>query len=326
MLDALLKRVSEIAAEAAAAPPANPYAVMFGMDDADSLPNKVRTLIQDIRSTEPALAERITSAVCGGDAVKGATPAGAYTKADGNAYLKSIAAKMAGGTLVLSADGAAEAVNGIAIEHLAACSQIEKTEFTHGEVGLGCLLGKDSYASNEDDEEVHLKGTVDSVLSYESEVTKEKPFVPDRDYSDYGAPAMKTITLKVSCTLAVAAGAASCVATATLSAPDPGWELPDVRHGEDIDTREFYTENDRCPALALEVDITSGTVSESEMATLCNPDEDDFNESFSEDFHANDEKVTSALFTPGFHLFEEAGLKQHPLFVVLGKHLTDSIW
>ena len=145
--------------EAAAAPPTNPYALMFGMDDAESLPNQIRGLIQDIRNTEPALAERITRAVCGGDAVAWTSPAGAYTTAAGNVYLKSIAAKIAGGTLALSSDGTAESVDGVKVESLALqhtlTSKIENAQFSNADnlaedanINHKCTLGTDATASN----------------------------------------------------------------------------------------------------------------------------------------------------------------------------------
>ena len=317
VLDPLLKHVGAIAATAAAAPPPNPYAVMFGMDDAESLPNQIRALIQDIRSTEPALADRITRAVCGGDAVTGATAAAAYTNATGNAYLKSIAAKMAGGTLVLSSDGTAESVNGIAVEFLATASEIEK-EF--------------------ESDAPPIKGVVDSVLSFESDVTKEEACANDGRHEgleDYGAPAMKTVTVEVGCTLAVAAGAARCQATVTLRTKDPEWNLPGVayEHGIINGVVDFCREQGFDPSLDFEVEVTDGTVSGSEMAALCSPD--GFEDALVDMFRNSDEgNVSSEIFdnyidddgVKHHNQCEPEYLNKHPLFVLLVRPLMDSMW
>ena len=95
---------------------------------------------------------------------------------------------------------------------------------------------------------------------------------------------MKRVTLNVGCTLAVAAGAATCVGTLTLTAPDPNW-CPDVNYeaiyaGANL-TKDrfielvFVNRDDIQPTLSFAVDVHDGgaTVSEGEMAALGGPDE-----------------------------------------------------
>ena len=224
---------------------------MFGMDDAESLPNQIRALIQDIRNTEPALAERIMRAVCGGDAVAWASPAGAYTTAVGNAYLKSIAAKMAGGALDLSPDGTAESVNGVKVDSLALqhmlTGKIEKTEFSNA-TNLVRAAAAAAAADDDDAEDggaaavpALLKGTVISVMSFVCEFSpSERADAFPEAYDEMGSPAMKTVTLKVGCALSVAAGAATCSGTLTLTAPEPNW-YPD---GDILDDPDFFPNRD----------------------------------------------------------------------------------
>jgi hypothetical protein len=319
VLDTLLKHVGEIAAVAAAAPPANPYATMLGIGDPASSANQIRMLIQDIRTTEPALAERIKRAVCGGDAVNWTTPGGAYVTVVGNAYLKSIAAEMAGGTLVLSADGAAETVDGVAVGSLALqhaiASKIEKTEF--------CWKEDDSDADSDADDGVDgqasLTGTIDSVISVSCHSKPEESVYPgsDKECTDYGFPAVKKISLEVGCTLTVAAGAATCVATLKLLASaQPGWRLND----EYVDSGQVKSRHRRIdgiewprlklteiPQLKFEVEIRDGNVSMNEMEALDFP---------------YDECV-DIIECGKVDAFTQ---RQYPLFAVLAQQAMDAMW
>ena len=270
VLDTLLTHIAKLAAKAAAAPPTNPYAVMFGMEDAESLPNQIRGLIQDIRSTEPALADRIMRAVCGGDAVTWTSPAGAYTTAAGNVYLKSIAAKIAGGTIVLSSDGTAESVDGVKAESLpelfdavesfpslkhTLAGKIAKAEFSNADH----LAHADADADEGDAVPVLLKGTVDSVMGVECEFQPSEAASPNACWHrELGAPAMKTVTLTVGCTLAVAAGTATCVGEITLTAPEPGWSPGHLAEGY-LNEGEFYNERDDIrPSLYFQATVNDG--------------------------------------------------------------------
>lgn len=336
VLNTLLTHVGKLAAEAAAAPPTNPYALMFGMDDADSLPNQIRNLIQNIRNTEPALAERITRAVCGGDAVMWTSPAGAYTTAVGNAYLKSIAAKIAGGALVLSPDGTAERVNGVEVESLALqhmlAGKIEKAEFSNA----NNLVRAAAAADDDDDDEdggtaavpALLKGTVMKVMSVECELSpEERAYANAESLDELGSPAMKTVTLKVGCTLSVAAGAATCGGTLTLTAPEPNW-YPDV------DVPDFFNNRDDIrPTLHFEADVHDGgaPVSEGEMAALNGPGKDEYGR-FGHDYDDDDDDdrlykaFVDADRTISSGMLASMNCEKYPLFIVLATVLMDSIW
>jgi len=327
VLDTLLKHVGEIAAVAAAAPAANPYATMLGIGDPASSANQIRMLIQDIRTTEPALAERIKRAVCGGDAVNWTTPGGAYVTVVGNAYLKSIAAEMAGGTLVLSADGAAETVDGVAVGSLALqhaiASKIEKTEFCWKEdvsdADSEDVSDADSDADDGVDGQASLTGTIDSVISVSCHSKPEESVYSgsDKECTDYGFPAVKKISLEVGCTLAVAAGAATCVATLELQAStQPGWIL----HDEYVDSRQVTSPHrwidgiewprlrlTEIPQLKFEVEIRDGNVSMNEMEALDFP---------------YDECV-DIIECGKIDAFTQ---RQYPLFAVLAQQAMDAMW
>ena len=173
-----------------------------------------------------------------------------------------------------------------------------------------------------------IEGVVDSVLSFESDVTKEVSGTNDGRYEgleDYGAPAMKTVTMAVNCTLAVAAGAASCLATVKLTTKDPEWSLPGIAydHGNEYD---FYREQGVAPSVDFEVEVTDGTVSGSEMAALCSPD--GFEDALQAWFRDSDDRDNTVEFIDDYsdYIDEAEYLNKHPLFVLLVRHLMGSMW